>query len=309
MDSKATAEARAGVTGNKVGWIGAGKMGMPMIRNLMAAGISVAVSEPNAAARARLVEAGAEAAADLGPLTGATVVFSTLPNDEALRLVVSGSAKSNGLVSCLPAGSTYVEMSTVSPECSAAIAQALGDAGIFYVRAPVSGSTAMAEKAMLTILASGDAQGWEAARPLVAHISARQFWLGLGEEARYMKLVLNTLVGATSAIMAEAIALGSSGGLSRAAMMEVICESALASPLLKYKADLVVSEDYTPAFTIGQMIKDFTLISEAGRNNGVPLMTSGLILELYRAAANAGLQNDDFFALVKWHSGISAQRG
>ena len=54
------------------------------------------------------------------------------------------------------------------------------------------------------------------------------------------------------------------------------------------------------------MIKDFTLISDAGRANGVPLLTSGLILELYRAAANAGLDQDDFFALIKWHSGISA---
>ena len=110
-----------------------------------------------------------------------------------------------------------------------------------------------------------------------------------------------------SAILAEAVALGASGGLSRAAMMEVICESAVASPLLKYKTDLVVSADYVPAFTIDQMIKDFTLISDAGRANGIPLMAAGLILELYRAAANAGLQNEDFFALVKWQSGISAQ--
>lgn len=309
MDSKATAEARAGVTGDKVGWIGAGKMGMPMIRNLLAAGIPVVVSEPDAAARKQLADAGAEAAADLGLLDDASVVFSALPNDEALRLVVAGSAPATGLADRLARGSVLVEMSTVSPECSAAVAEMLENKGILYVRAPVSGSTAMAEKATLTILASGDPQGWDVALPLVSLISARRFWLGTGEEARYMKLVLNTLVGASSAILAEAVSMGASGGLSRAAMMEVICESAVASPLFKYKADLVVSEDYTPAFTIQQMIKDFTLISDAGRGNGVPMMTAGLILELYRAAANAGLQNEDFFALVKWHSGISAQQG
>lgn len=309
MDSKVTAEVRAGATGNKVGWIGAGKMGMPMIRNLLAAGMSVAVSEPDAAAREQVAQSGAEAVADLGLLGGASVVFSALPNDEALRLVVIGTGNSKGIADILARGSVLVEMSTVSPECSAVVAEKLADKGILYVRAPVSGSTAMAEKATLTILASGDPRGWDMALPLVSLISARQFWLGTGEEARYMKLVLNTIVGATSAIMAEALALGTSGGLGRAAMMEVICESAVASPLLKYKADMVVSQDYTPAFTIGQMIKDFTLISGAGRNNGVPLMTAGLILELYRAAANAGLQNEDFFALVKWHSGISAHQG
>lgn len=309
MDSKATAQAYTGATGRKVGWIGAGKMGAPMIRNLLGAGIRVSVCEPNRAAHDGLIAAGADAGDDLSLVDGASVVFATLPNDEALRAVVSGSAGSEGLAGRLAPGSVFVEMSTVSPECSAAVAEILKKSGISYVRAPVSGSTTMAEKATLTILASGSAKGWEVALPLVALISARQFWLGDGEEARYMKLVLNTLVGASSAVLAEAVALGSSGGLSRAAMMEVICESAVASPLFKYKTDLVVSEDYTPAFTIQQMIKDFTLISDAGRSNGVPLMTAGLILELYRAAANAGLQNEDFFALVKWHSGISAQQG
>lgn len=309
MDSKAMDEARSGVAGGKVGWIGAGKMGMPMIRNLMAAGIAVAVSEPSAAVRDALASAGAAATADLGALDGVAIAFATLPNDAILRAVVTGSSTSKGLADRLAPGSVFVEMSTVSPECSQEVAKILANKGISYVRAPVSGSTAMAEKATLTILASGNPKGWEAALPLVKLISTRQFWLGEAEEARYMKLVLNTLVGASSAILAEAVALGTSGGLSRAAMMEVICESAVASPLFKYKSDLVVSNDYTPAFTIQQMIKDFTLISDAGRSNGVPLMAAGLILELYRAAANAGLQNEDFFALVKWHSGISAQQG
>ncbi|MBC2834619.1 NAD(P)-dependent oxidoreductase [Paragemmobacter straminiformis] len=309
MDSKFAADARAGAAGKKIGWIGAGKMGAPMIRNLLAAGIPVSVSEPNPAAQTALAAAGATAAGDLSPIDGASIVFATLPNDEALRMVVAGTQSAKGVAERLAPGSVLVEMSTVSPECSAEVAKILDKAGIFYVRAPVSGSTTMAEKASLTILASGASQGWDAALPLLGLLSARQFWLGAGEEARYMKLVLNTLVGASSAILAEAVALGASGGLSRAAMMEVICESAVASPLFKYKTDLVVSEDYTPAFTIQQMIKDFTLISDAGRSNGVPLMTAGLILELYRTAANAGLQNEDFFALVKWHSGISAQQG
>jgi 3-hydroxyisobutyrate dehydrogenase-like beta-hydroxyacid dehydrogenase len=309
MMSEPAADTRSGQSSQIVGWIGAGKMGAPMIRNLLRAGIAVAVSEPNTATHAALTAAGAVAAAGLAVLEGASVVFATLPNDDSLRAVVKGTATHPGLAQRLAPGSTFVEMSTVSPECSADIAQALEKSGISYVRSPVSGSTAMAEKATLTILASGAAMGWAQALPLIRLISARQFWLGDGEEARYMKLVLNTLVGASSAILAEAVALGSSGGLSRAAMMEVICESAVASPLFKYKTDLVVSQDYTPAFTVGQMVKDFTLISDAGRSNGVPLMTAGLILELYRAASNAGLQNEDFFALVKWQSGISAQQG
>lgn len=290
----------------RAGWIGAGKMGAPMARRLIAAGIPVAVTELDDQSRAVLSAAGAIVAKDLSVQQGCDVVFSTLPNDQVLRAIVLGADGARGLAEQLPAGTVFVEMSTVSPECSAEVASALQAAGIRYVRAPVSGSTATAEQGTLTVLASGDGAGWQVALPLIRAFSTKQFFLGAGEEARYMKLVINTLVGANAAIAAEALSLGASGGLSHAAMVEVINESAVASPLFKYKTAMITSGDYAPAFTIQQMIKDFTLISDAGRANGVPLLTSGLILELYRAAANAGLDQDDFFALIKWHSGISA---
>ena len=294
---------RLGVASMDIGWIGAGKMGTPMIRNLLAAGAKLSVSEPDDQARGGLVSAGATASENLSSHSSNSIVFATLPNDRVLRDVVLGAA---GLAQHMAPGSVLVEMSTVSPECSAEVASALKDKSILYLRAPLSGSTAMAETATLTVLASGDQEAWDTAIPAIRLLSSRQFYLGQGEEARYMKLVINTLVGATSAILAEAIALGASGGLSPASMMEVICESAVASPLLKYKAAAVVAQDYAPAFTVQQMIKDFSLISDAGRANGVPLLTTGLILELYRAAANSGLRDQDFFGLVKWQSEISA---
>lgn len=291
----------------RAGWVGAGKMGAPMARHLLAAGLDLVVSEPDPAAHEPLRKAGATVAADLSVQSGRDIVFSTLPNDAVLRGVVIGTSDRPGLATLLAPGAVFVEMSTVSPECSTEVAAALSTAGIRYVRAPVSGSTITAEQGALTVLASGDAAGWDVALPLINTFSTRQFFLGPGEEARFMKLVINTLVGANAAIMAEALSLGASGGLSNEMMVKVICESAVASPLFKYKSAMVATGDYTPAFTIRQMIKDFTLISDAGRANGVPLLTAGLILELYRTAANAGLDQDDFFALVKWHSGISAR--
>lgn len=285
----------------RVGWIGAGKMGAPMIRNLLAHGVPVAVTDPAGEAVAALVAEGASAAGRIADQAGSELVFSTLPNDAVLAEVVLAE----GLAASLAPGSVFVEMSTVSPACSARVAAALESRGILYLRAPLSGSTALAEKAALTIFASGDEAAWPLALPYLERMSQRRFYLGPGDEARYMKLVVNTLIGATSAVLAEALALGESGGLSRADMMEVICESAAASPLLRYKREAVVAGDYQPAFTIGQMIKDFTLIADAGRSNEVPLFATGLILELYRAAANTGLREQDFFALVKWHASLS----
>lgn len=305
MEMKLRTE-RADLQGaQRLGWIGAGKMGAPMIENLLKNGVSVAVSEPVASVVDDLVSKGASIAAAPAAHAGSGIVFSTLPNDAVLLEVVFGGVSNAGLASSLQPGSVFVEMSTVSPDCSTKVASALTDKGVHYLRAPLSGSTALAEKAQLTVLASGDEIAWKAAQPYLEMLSSKRFYLGSGEEARYMKLVLNTLVGATSAVLAEALALGASGGLSHADMMDVICESAVASPLMKYKTDAVVSGDYTPAFTVTQMIKDFALISDAARQKNVPLFTTGLILELYRAASNAGLNNDDFFALVKWHSMMS----
>ena len=306
MQTTMAETARAEPGGRGIGWIGAGKMGAPMIRNLLAAGLKVVVTEPDRQVVTDLERAGAVGAGTLDLHSQNGIVFATLPNDKVLREVVLGTQGMTGLIQHLERGSIFVEMSTVSPDCSAEIAAALKDCGISYLRAPLSGSTALAEKAALTVLASGDEQAWAIVLPTIRLLSARQFYLGAGEEARYMKLVINTLVGASSAILAEAVALGESGGLSRGSMMDVICESAVASPLFKYKTDAVVSADYAPAFTIEQMIKDFSLISDAGRANGVPLLTTGLILELYRAAANSGLRDQDFFALVKWQSSLSA---
>ena len=286
----------------QIGWIGAGKMGTPMIRNLLNNGLSVNVTEPSQSTVASLKELGALHASELSNHAASDILFSTLPNDQLLLEVVEGTTDSGGIASQLRKGTVFVEMSTVSPECSARVAVALADKGVHYLRAPLSGSTALAEKAALTILTSGDEIAWTTALPYLEILSAQRFYLGKAEEARYMKLVLNTLVGAAPAILAEALALGASGGLNHASMMEVICESAVASPLLKYKTDAVVAGDYSPAFTITQMMKDFTLISDAARAQNIPLLTTGLILEIYRVAANTGLQDEDFFALVKSQS-------
>lgn len=300
-----------GQSDQKIGWIGAGKMGGPMIRNLLANSDSdsdsVCVCDPDPCAVSAVVAKGATAAATLADMAAMDIIFSTVPNDSALIAIVNGTADQAGLADILGKDAIFVDMSTVSPIASQKVSETLAKKGILYLRAPLSGSTVMAENATLTILASGDEAAWKTVLPYLEIMSSRRFYLGAGDEARYMKLVINTLVGGTSALLAEALSLGVSGGLTRSDMMEVISESAVASPLLKYKAAAVVSDDFSPAFSVMQMIKDFTLISDAARSNNVPLLTSGLILELYRAAANAGLQDADFFALVKWHSNLSSQ--
>ncbi|MBO6639129.1 MAG: NAD(P)-dependent oxidoreductase [Roseitalea sp.] len=295
--SRTPSEARAG----PVGWIGVGKMGAPMAGNLLKSGIDVVVSDTVTANGDAMKARGARIVEKLASFDDCQTVFSTLPNDAALLSVVLGDEpEGSGLADILAPGSILVEMSTVSPHCSSQIADALAARDIDYLRAPISGSTALAETASVTILASGRQSAWDATLPWLRVMSSRQFYLGGGDEARFMKLVLNTMVGATSSVLSEALVLGETGGLDRRTMMEVICESAVVSPLIKYKVDAIETNDFAPAFSVAQMIKDFSLITEAGQNNGVPMFNANLILQQYIAAANSGLEKSDFFALVQW---------
>jgi 3-hydroxyisobutyrate dehydrogenase-like beta-hydroxyacid dehydrogenase len=200
----------------------------------------------------------------------------------------------------LRAGQTLIEMSTVSPRISAELAKALDGVGVSYLRAPVSGSTTTAAAATLTILVSGPEESFRACESLLASLSTRRFYVG-PEEARYLKLVLNSLVGATSALLAEALSLGRRGNLSLPDMLDVICESAVGSPLIGYKRDMLLARNYDAAFSVRQMMKDFDLMLDAARAVHVPMHFAALIRQQYEAAFAAGPAEKDFVVLIDQH--------
>jgi 3-hydroxyisobutyrate dehydrogenase-like beta-hydroxyacid dehydrogenase len=285
-------------TAPSIGWIGIGKMGSPMSRHVLRAGFPVSVMDPLAENRATIVAEGASVAYSIEELTDkCDVVILTIPDDRALGQIATGE---DGLARHLRGGQTLIEMSTVSPLISAELAKSL-DEGVHYLRAPVSGSTATAVAAKLSILVSGPQKAFLACEPILTSFSTRRFYVGSGEEARYLKLVLNAMVGATSALLAEALSLGRRGNLSLADMLEVICESAVASPLIAYKRDLLLSENYEAAFSVSQMMKDFDLILDAAKTDHVPMHLTALIRQQYEAAFTAGQAEKDFFVLVEQH--------
>lgn len=285
----------------QVGWIGTGKMGAPMAMHLARAGLPLQVHDSNPTSCTGPISEGATLAQDCDSLgQGCSVVFTCIPDDAALIAVVEGHGAIKGLARSMARGSILVETSTVSPEASQQVARVLEAAGIRYICAPVSGSTAIAQAGKLTVLASGDVSAWPEVEPMIVLYSARQFWLGPSDAARYMKLVLNTLVGATASVLGEALLLGEKGGLSREAMMDVILESAVSSPLLAYKKQTVIGAETAPAFRLDQMVKDFSLILAAAKQEHIEMEVAALILQQYRAAAHAGREGQDFFALVDW---------
>lgn len=273
---------------------GIGKMGLPMAGHLQAAGHAVTVSDPSddrlQLARGQGLPVADDADAAMGR---AEVVLSSLPHDAALRQVAAQVARS------ARRGATYIDTSTVSQTASAGVAGELAAAGVLYLRATVSGNNKMAEAAQLTVMASGPRTAYDAVLPLLKTLGPNQFYLGEAEQARLMKLVVNLMIAQTSAMLAEALTLGRRGGLAWGDMWQVLGASAVASPIVKAKAVQLSQRDFTPTFTVGQMIKDLTLILGAGADSHVPLPQTALTHQLLHAALAQGDGLEDYAAIIK----------
>jgi 3-hydroxyisobutyrate dehydrogenase-like beta-hydroxyacid dehydrogenase len=204
-----------------------------------------------------------------------------------------------GLRETLNRSQIFVETSTVSPDASRRVAEAMAAIGVDYVRSPLSGSTVLAAQGALTAVLSGPASAIERLNGFYEAFTRKTFVVGEAEEARYLKLVLNTMVGGASALLAEGLAMGRKGGLGVATMMEVIGQSAVASPLLQYKRDTIESGSYAPAFTVQQIMKDFDIIAEVSRRDHCPMPLVAQIRQQYEAAFAGGCGDLDFFVLVR----------
>jgi len=272
---------------------GVGRMGLPMAGHLKRGSCGVSVSDPDPE-RLRLARAqGLQVLEDEAGIAGADVVLSSLPHDAALRDVGCQVVRHGrrGLI--------YVDTSTVSLQASAHVAGLCAGAGVRHLRATVSGNNHMAEAAQLTVMASGPRDAYDAVLPLLRLLGPQQFWLGEGEQARLMKLVVNLMIVQTSAMLAEALALGRKGGLASDDLWRVLTASAVGSPILKAKAQQLAVNDYTPTFTVEQMLKDVGLIVEAAAAAHVPIPQTAATQQMLQAALAQGLGGEDYAAIIK----------
>jgi 3-hydroxyisobutyrate dehydrogenase len=277
----------------EIGWIGLGKMGLPICRRLRDAGFGVGVLARDDERAARARGEGFDPIASWQSLGRYRVIIAAVPDDPALV----GLMRPEFLAE-LTAEHILIDLSTVSPDASAEVAETVGPTGARYLRAPVSGSTATAARGELTLIASGPASAFEDARLILATFCSRMFHLGPAEEARYLKLAINSILAAYAAFTAEALAIGEAGGVDRRAMLEVICQSAIASPLLGYKREALEAGSYVAAFSVEQVMKDLDLVLSAARKDHVPVPLNALVRQRFEQAYAEGLGTSDFFCLA-----------
>ena len=280
----------------KIGWIGLGKMGDPMSKNLIKAGYPVTVWNRTAGKTAALAEAGAEVADSIKDMVAESdVIISMISDDPVLEAVSIGAG---GAFEAAKKGTIFIDMSTVSPVASARVAEGAEKAGLQYLRAPVSGSTALATAGTLTIFASGPKDAYDACVDIFGSMGQKSFHVGAAEEARVLKLVLNMMVGMTSAMVGEALTFGKKGGMDWEQMIEIVGNSVVASPLVAYKAQALKDRNFAPAFTAAQMAKDFDIALDTAKENNAPMPMTSMVKKGYESMKAKGKGDLDFFAYL-----------
>jgi 3-hydroxyisobutyrate dehydrogenase-like beta-hydroxyacid dehydrogenase len=281
----------------KIAFIGIGKMGLPMSVLVAKAGYAVTAFDRSAA---RLNEARAQdisiAASPAEAVDGKAAIVTSLPDDAALRGALLGPT---GLIAAMAAGSVLIETSTVSVEASAEVDAATQARGVLYLRAPVSGNASIVHTGALSCFVSGPEDAYENAKPLLAAFTRAQTYLGPSEEARYAKLAVNLMIAVSAAMMAESLALARKGGIGWQDILKVLDDSAVASPMVKYKTAPLRNRDFDSTFSCRQMAKDLDLILGAGHAVGVPLQLAAQVRETYGALVAQGDGDIDFIATVK----------
>jgi 3-hydroxyisobutyrate dehydrogenase-like beta-hydroxyacid dehydrogenase len=272
-------------------------MGVPMAGFILKAGYPVVVCSRSAANRQRLVVQGAtEAASPAECARAASIVLTSVPDDRALRDVALGP---EGVLANAGPGAILADTSTVSTDVSAEIDREAALRGVAYLRIPISGNAASAQRGEVTALVSGPEAAWETVRPIVEAFSKAQVYLGTGEQARIMKLVVNAIVVNTAQSLAEALTLGRKAGLDWGTMLDTLAESTIASPWLKAKAGLLRERDFTTTMTTNLILKDMDLVLAAAREHQVPMPLASMTRQLLQVLVGEGHGEDDYLMSVK----------
>ncbi|MFK4444226.1 3-hydroxyisobutyrate dehydrogenase-like beta-hydroxyacid dehydrogenase [Caballeronia udeis] len=284
----------AGIQEMDILLVGAGKMGLPIARNIQRRGHRLSVLDSSAERRDLARAQGLKIAPTLeSGLASAKVLITSLPHDAAFESMASE------IVACMKPEQIYVDTSTVSLAASQRVSRAFQEAQIPWLRVAVSGNPQMVEQKQSTTIASGPLEVYQRVLPLLRLLGEAQFHVGPRDEARVMKLAINLMVSGLSALLAEALALGQKAGLDWATMCEVIAASAAGAPVVRAKVAQIKHYDFAPTFTVGQMRKDVGLILDAGMDLRVPLPQTGAVAQLLLQASALGFDSEDYASVIK----------
>jgi 3-hydroxyisobutyrate dehydrogenase-like beta-hydroxyacid dehydrogenase len=226
----------------------------------------------------------------------AEITISMVANTQALQTVTSGA---DGILAGLGAGKIYIDMSTVSPAASRDIARQVEAKGARMLDAPVSGSVTTLEEGKLSIMAGGEREAFERALPILEAIGPKVTHVGANGLAVSMKIATNLSLAVQMLAFSEGVLLAEKSGIARETAVEVLLNSVIASPMVKYRGPFVLKMPGEAWFDVDMMQKDLLLALEMGRQLEVPLPTTAITNQMLTAARGMGLAEKDFAILFE----------
>lgn len=289
-----------------LGFVGLGLMGSAIVTRLLEKGYVVIGHNRTRSKARRLEGAGMRfAQTPREAAAAADIVFSMVTDTKALRAIVDGPG---GILAGLKPGTIYVDMSTVDADASRQIAEAVAQAGSVMLDAPVSGSVVTIQRGELSIMVGGPREAFERVKPVLLDIGPKVNHVGGNGLAVAMKIAVNLSIGVQMQAFSEAVLLAEKCGIARETAVEVLTNSAVASPMLKYRAPFLLAPPDPVWFNVKMMQKDLRLAMAMGQRLGVPLPTTTVSNEMFTAARGMGFADKEMsvvFDVMARLSGVS----
>jgi 3-hydroxyisobutyrate dehydrogenase-like beta-hydroxyacid dehydrogenase len=289
-----------------LGFIGLGTMGGQMVDRLLGKGHVVTGHNRTRAKAQWLIDKGMRwADSPRAVAAAADITFAMVTNSAALGAIAEGA---DGLLAGLTAGKIFVDISTVSPSVSRALAAKVRDKGADMVDSPVSGSVITLQEGKLSVMVGGRRETFERVKPVLLDIGPKVTYVGENGLALAMKIAINLSLAVQMLAFSEGVLLAEKSGIARETAVDVLTHSAVASPMIQYRGPFVLQQPAEAWFDVNMMQKDMLLAMELGRQLDVPLPTTAVSNEILTAARGMGMAKLDFacmFDVLARMSGIT----
>jgi 2-hydroxy-3-oxopropionate reductase len=289
----------------KIGFIGLGIMGGPMAANLVDAGYEVTGFARSSSSTERLEKAGAKPAASISEAVArADVVITMLPDSPDVDEVVLGD---DGVLASAGPDLLLIDMSTIAPETSVAVAERAKASGVQVLDAPVSGGEPGAIEGSLSIMVGGDAETFEKARPILEHLGKTIVHVGEHGAGQTVKAANQLLVAGIIGLVSEAIVLLEASGVDGERGLEVLAGGLAGNRILDRKAASMLAREFKPGFRIDLHHKDMGIALASARSAGVSLPVTGVVAQLVASARAMGHGSLDHSALLSVVENLSGR--
>ena len=289
-----------------LGFVGLGVMGSEMVSRLLSKGHTVTGYNRTRAKAERLIQQGMKwGETPRAVCAAADLTFSMVTNEKALAAVMEGP---DGILAAVAPGKFLIDMSTVSPHYSRSIAAKAREKGADMIDAPVSGSVITLQEGKLSVMVGGRRETFERLKPILDDIGPKVTYVGDNGLALSMKIATNLSLAVQMMAFCEGVLLAEKSGIAREVAVDVLTNSAIASPMIKYRGPFVLTMPAEAWFDVNMMQKDMLLALEMGRALDVPLPTTAVSNEFLTAARGMGFAKQDFavvFEVLARMSGVA----